>query len=656
MKKIATFFATLLLLMTTMFANAAEYSVYFDNTAKWSKVNVYGWNGIDFGAWPGKTVTTKTDEGYYKVTVTANADPSTLGAKIIFNNGSGTQTGDLAWVTNAIYTKNGNSGKIYGGGEIEMKEFKIYFDNSTAKWSKINIYGWNGVNFGAWPGSQITTKTEDGYYVVTVKETVSPAGSSIIFNSGSAQTSDLVWVDNAIYNEKGNTGKTYPPTTEPEEPEQPAVPEILYVRGDDMGWDPGAKMTLDGTVYSWTGTLTNGKGFKFVNRASGWDNDRTDYSAEKSVVANTEYTLNSAAGSANLSNTTWGGATGNVTITIDFATATPKMKIVVNSSVEPEEPEQPEIPEILYVRGDDMTWDPGAKMTLDGTVYSWTGTLTKGNGFKFVNRASGWDDSRTDYSAEKSVVADTEYTLNSAAGSANLGNTTWNGENGVYTITIDFATATPKMKIVSATFEENIVCEQNYYLRPGELWNTDNAWFAAYFFNQNTGAYTWVEGEMMEYTEAELAAGAEPTVLFYLAKENVPTRAADPVYTHVIFTRMNPASRTLSWDNVWNQTGDLTYTEPTNPDNKMMFVITAMGTPSTGEWQEVDDSIATGIENVVANGVVYTNNTVVADGAIEVYNINGVIVARGNNSVDLHNLNNGIYIVRNGEQVRKVVR
>ena len=278
MKRITRLFVSLLLLMTTMIASAAEYSVYFDNSVgNWSKVTVYGWNGIDFGGWPGSEVTEKTPEGYYKVTVTADADPSTLGAKIIFSNNGSPQTADLAWVTNAIYTKNGNTGNLYGGGAIEMYEFSIYFDNSTANWSKVNIYGWNGVNFGAWPGSEVTTKTADGYYVVTVKETVSPAGSSIIFNDGSSQTSDLIWMDNAIYNENGATGKTYP--LEPEEPETlvynvtvPAGTPACYIVGEFNSWGAFAPMNkVSETNYTITlDNVTKSMKYKYTCGES-WD-------------------------------------------------------------------------------------------------------------------------------------------------------------------------------------------------------------------------------------------------------------------------------------------------------------------------------------------------------------------------------------------------
>ncbi len=278
MKKITAFLMTLMLVLTATVANAAEYSVYFDNSASnWSKVNVYGWNGVSFGDWPGTAVTEKTSEGYYKVTVTADADPSTLGAKIIFNNGSA-QTADLAWVTNGIYNKNGNTGNLYGGGTVELYEFNVYFDNSTANWSKVNVFGWNGVNFGGWPGSEITEKTAEGYYKVTVKDTQSPAGANIIFNDGSAQTSDLVWQDNAVYNQNGFS-HTYGETPEIPSTETltynvtvPAGTPACYIAGEMNSWGFTAMTMVDETHYTITfDNVTRAMKYKYTASES-WDN------------------------------------------------------------------------------------------------------------------------------------------------------------------------------------------------------------------------------------------------------------------------------------------------------------------------------------------------------------------------------------------------
>ena len=267
-------------------------------------LNIYGWDGgLNFGAWPGKNITNyeKTPEGYIKVTVTADSDPGAAGGKIIFNNGSA-QTADLKWTTNMIYTKNGSTGQLYGGGEVEIFEYKVYFDNSISKWSKVYIHTWNGIG-STWPGTELTEKTAEGYFVYTVKGESSPAGAGLLFhNNSGAQTSDLVWVDNAIYNKNGNTGKTYG-TSEPDVPAtyvyNVTVPDgtpNCYIVGDFNEWGSFMPMTkVDDTHYTISiDNVTKASAYKYTCGES-WDyvemqaDGTTDVvnrtSAENDVVA-----------------------------------------------------------------------------------------------------------------------------------------------------------------------------------------------------------------------------------------------------------------------------------------------------------------------------------------------------------------------------------
>lgn len=98
------------------------------------------------------------------------------------------------------------------------------------------------------------------------------------------------------------------------------------------------------------------------------------------------------------------------------------------------------------------------------------------------------------------------------------------------------------------------------YLQPNENWKKDNARFAAYFFKNGE---TWVD-----MTDAD-ADGIYEVV--------VPTEAA---YPNVIFCRMNPNATENTWDNKWNQTGDLTM--PT--DGNVLYIVPAAA------WDGSDDS------------------------------------------------------------------
>lgn len=86
---------------------------------------------------------------------------------------------------------------------------------------------------------------------------------------------------------------------------------------------------------------------------------------------------------------------------------------------------------------------------------------------------------------------------------------------------------------------------EKVYLKP-DMWDSSNAWFAAYFYKENNGGSTWVKMTAVEgvsgYYEAEKPDG----------------------YSYVIFCRMNSNFNVLSWDAdgkdyVWNQTGNLSY-------------------------------------------------------------------------------------------------
>ncbi|MGN1130798.1 MAG: starch-binding protein, partial [Ruminococcus sp.] len=64
--------------------------VYFENTSNWSSVNIYYWKDGSEGpiGWPGLAMEQTTD-GKWKYTIPTGFD------MVIFNNGSGQQTGNL---------------------------------------------------------------------------------------------------------------------------------------------------------------------------------------------------------------------------------------------------------------------------------------------------------------------------------------------------------------------------------------------------------------------------------------------------------------------------------------------------------------------------------------------------------------------------------
>ena len=135
------------------------------------------------------------------------------------------------------------------------------------------------------------------------------------------------------------------------------------------------------------------------------------------------------------------------------------------------------------------------------------------------------------------------------------------------------------------------------YLSPG-VWDVDNAWFAAYFFEGSNN--TWKKMTAVEGIDG-----------LYVCE--IPSG-----YTNVIFARRDPSNSNLDWQKVWNQTGDLKV--PTNGTNK--FAIS--GWDNNGSWSTVyDDSKwttftaptysvtinITGYGSIEIDGVTYTNDS-----------------------------------------------
>ena len=66
--------------------------------------------------------------------------------------------------------------------------------------------------------------------------------------------------------------------------------------------------------------------------------------------------------------------------------------------------------------------------------------------------------------------------------------------------------------------------------------------------------------------------------------------------------------------------------------------------------------LPTSVDNITNNNADYAHGIITYNGMIEVYNINGILVARKENQVNINTLNSGIYFVRCGNKTMKIVR
>ena len=204
-----------------------RYKIYAYNYAKMNPLYLYTWGGHASGTWPGVKVTaTEVINGYtyYVYELPTAATGSSI--QMIFNNGNGTQTADSESikVEANIYVRV-EAGKIVKlddannpEPEVVNPDYKIYVKN-TAKWPKVYIYAWTGLNTGNWPGTQMKTETINGtqYYVHEFKGYGAVKNASIIFNNGSGtQTADITGVNltEDLFYELTN-GKNYKKIADP---------------------------------------------------------------------------------------------------------------------------------------------------------------------------------------------------------------------------------------------------------------------------------------------------------------------------------------------------------------------------------------------------------------------------------------------------------
>ena len=178
-----------------------DKTVYFNNTDGWAQVNAYYWSITDATMinWPGVTMTrTEAEDPIYVMKLPSDAE------YVIFNDGSGAQTMDLTVpADNMLYSFSGfNKGwSVYNPDKTTLN-----FDNSVAKWAKVNIYYWSDQDdqMVQWPGEEMTAGANN------IFTSVIPSNATcVIFNNGKgAQTGDLTILKNGdtyLYGTEGSS-------------------------------------------------------------------------------------------------------------------------------------------------------------------------------------------------------------------------------------------------------------------------------------------------------------------------------------------------------------------------------------------------------------------------------------------------------------------
>ena len=121
----------------------------------------------------------------------------------------------------------------------------------------------------------------------------------------------------------------------------------------------------------------------------------------------------------------------------------------------------------------------------------------------------------------------------------------------------DVATAKATTETAPVTVVEYI------YLKPNSNWLTDNARFKV---------YTWIDGGASNWYDM---VDSDGDGIYEVEKSKLNSK--------VIFCRINPSSTTNNWNNVWNQTNDLTL--PTNGNN-MYTIVAGAWSNGNGTWSK----------------------------------------------------------------------
>ena len=218
--------------------NPGQLTLHFDNTvSKWAKVYAYYWNEdnkkmID---WPGEEMKSGTDNSFTAVI------PSGA-TKVIFSNGSGSQTADLTILIDGDTYVYGTGWKSQGDSAVTGRT--VFFKN-TEGWSNVNVHYWDANSEGqlvAWPGDAMELVEGDIYAA-----TIPVEASHVKFNASKdgPETQDIELSDEgnlfvyqpatggwSVYGEAATFAVT-----------RAAAPETLYLK-------PNSNWIIDGARFA----------------------------------------------------------------------------------------------------------------------------------------------------------------------------------------------------------------------------------------------------------------------------------------------------------------------------------------------------------------------------------------------------------------------
>ena len=468
MKKFLTSLCLAALAMFGFQANAELWLIGAISPSGWNPSAGVQFEQVDENNYTLELDVTASGNQYYSLTTKLGASPSDWdGIKAYRFGGSkevmldteteleaGTDQSPYTNFTPGTYVFNFNTStrvlKVSLKQDIVLPTFNgtIYITKTSIG----NIWAWDadGNYFDAWPGKAINTletATVAGNEYYTFTYSHNSTGPGLIFNDGSAQTSNLVPEDGKLYNYTGGTTVTVSdPAGDTPQPE-----ESLSLRGSFNEWGETAMTKGDNGLWTITQEMAAGAEFKFFDEAGNWIGGEADgnFVVTKEQVENGDaLTLLVGAG-----NNFQIPVAGTWTLTVNKAENT----LVVSGVWPSDTPE-----EAMYLIGSFNEWNTDTQVALTkGENGKWTVTqaMEAGAEFKLRNELGTWIGAQSD----GNFIVTKEQVENGDSLTIGEGDAFQNFQipvAGEWTITVD----REAMKLVIAGEWNEPVVEQAMYL------------------------------------------------------------------------------------------------------------------------------------------------------------------------------------------------
>ncbi|MBQ8833655.1 MAG: type I pullulanase [Oscillospiraceae bacterium] len=177
-------------------------TIHYRNTGVWNDVNYHAWiengdNDTGLTTWPGTKLTENAEhKNWYTVTLSDLNAANGIG--ILFNSGSGSQTGDIMITANGEYWYDGEllteAPDTWADGTVKTVSYAatLHFANAF-NWGSVYLYTWTesgAYPTGAWAGTAAGLDADGFYSLNFTYEAPEGQGLNFIF-SGGGQTADL---------------------------------------------------------------------------------------------------------------------------------------------------------------------------------------------------------------------------------------------------------------------------------------------------------------------------------------------------------------------------------------------------------------------------------------------------------------------------------